>query len=149
MNDHASAPATTNPDVAPKISHKDFESIVAEIIDGKRMVPNYEEMSLEEGVAHIAAGGGLKTIPGVKNAKVSGSDSNWGHWARYFLGATQGGQFDGTGYVMFWVHSKGRIGRFAICKHKQVEGHGANHSRGWHPSRCSECGLDTSVDSGD
>lgn len=126
-----------------------FEDAFAPILSGKIELPNYHEMDLATGVAHIAAGGGLHTVPGIKNAKPPKSNSNWGHWARYFLSTTQGGQFDGTGYVMFWDASKGRIGSFALCKHEKVDAPGANHQRGWHPSRCKKCGLDMTYDSGD
>lgn len=130
-------------------SHTEFPAILEEIMKGKRELPNFERMDLSKGVATIAAGGGLITKPGVLNAKVPGSKSSWGHWARYFLSSTQGGQLDGIGYVMWWDNSEGYVGRFAICKHKKVLGAGANPSRGWHPGKCSECGLDMTVDSSD
>ena len=131
------------------MDYKTFNDEMKVIAEGKCVVPNFEEMPLEIGVAAVAAGGGLLCISGVKNAKIPGSDSSWGHWARYFLSHTQDGQFDGTGYLMWWDRSKGHVGRFAICKHNKLEGAGANHQRGWHPGRCEHCGLDMSVDSGD
>ncbi len=73
----------------------------------------------------------------------------------FFLDQGQGGQLEGSGIVAWtmWDHEKRRTGstglRFAICKHTKVDGPGANHSRGWHPGKCSKCGLDMTVDSGD
>ena len=68
---------------------------------------------------------------------------------------TQGGELTGEAVALIykptWGNTEGmpRTARFAICKHKSVEGAGANHQRGWHPAKCSKCGLDMSVDSGD
>ncbi len=126
-----------------------LESDFEPIIKGKVQIPNFEELDLERGVSNIASGGSLHTVPGIMNAKVPGMNSNWGTWARYFLNVTQGGQFDGTGYVMFYDQGKGRIGKFAICAHKFVAGAGGNPRRGWNPGHCETCGLDMSVDSGD
>jgi len=73
----------------------------------------------------------------------------------FFLDKGQGGQLEGSGIVAWtcWDHEKRDSGatglRFAICKHTKVDGPGANHSRGWHPGKCSKCGLDMTVDSGD
>ena len=75
----------------------DYEADLLPIIKGKVPLPNFEEMPLEIGIAHIAAGGGLVTVDGVNNAKFAGSNSNWGHWARYWLKTTQGGAL--TGYA--------------------------------------------------
>ena len=134
--------------LAKKTQGYTLESDFEPIIKGKVQLPNFEELELEKGVSIIAAGAGLHTVPGVNNAKIPGMNSNWGTWARYFLGVTQRGQFDGTGYVMFYDQGKGRIGKFAICAHKFVLGSGANPQRGWNPGRCGTCGLDMSVDSG-
>ena len=67
----------------------------------------------------------------------------------------QGGQLEGSGIVAWsgWDNAKRAYCatglRFAICKHTKVDDPGADHSRGWHPGRCSKCGLDMTVDSGD
>ncbi len=123
------------------------------LVTGKEVLPNFEELSLERGIANIAAGAGLIAYAGVKNAKIPRSKSSWGHWARYFFGSTQGGVLDGTGYVIWWESDhgvgKGHVGRFAICKHEKVATAGAKPMRGWHPGFCTKCGLDMTVDSGD
>lgn len=129
--------------------HKEFPAILDQIMAGKIELPNFKELPLESGVATIAAGAGLLAKPDVMNAKIPGSNSTWGHWARYFLDREQGGRLNGEGYVIWWDNSKGHVGEFAICEHSMVEGMGANHVRGWHPGHCSRCGLDMSVDSGD
>ena len=116
---------------------------------GKMIPPNFETLTLSKGVANIAAGGGLAVVPGINNLKLPFGKSSWGHWARYFLGKTQGGAFDGSGYVMWYDRGDGHIGRFALCQHKKKEGAGANPRRGWHPGYCSLCGLNMTVDSGD
>ena len=133
---------------------KDFDAILDEIMEAKREVPNYEEVSLAGGVAVIGCGAGLAEEPGVRRARLAGSKSRIGDSARYFLSTTQGGDYDGTGYVMIAAVEKGamvgHIGKFAICKH-EVVGRGTREQemRGWHPGHCKLCGLDMSVDSGD
>lgn len=140
-------------DTTATVSHRrngfDLDTDLMPIIKGKAPLPNFEELPLETGIAHIAAGGGLVTVDGVNNAKFAGSNSNYGHWARYWLKTTQGGALTGEGYVIFWDQSKGRVARFAICKHEKQIGAGARPERGWHPGHCKHCGLDMSVDSGD
>lgn len=126
----------------------DLDTDLMPIIEGKVMLPNFEEMALEDGVAVIACAGGIKTIDGVRNAKVPESKSSWGHWARYWLNLTQGGAYDGTGYVMFYDAGKGRVAKFAACKHDYVNtGSRDREHRGYHSGHCSKCGLDMSVDS--
>jgi hypothetical protein len=135
--------------MADNVKCTEFEEILEQIMSRKQALPNYEEMPLEYGVACIAAGGGLAPQPGIKSAMLPGETSYQCHWSRYFLSVTQGGALTGSGYVMFYDNGKGRIGKFAICKHVLVEGAGANHSRGWHPGYCKVCGLDMTVDSSD
>lgn len=124
---------------------KHFEKQLASMIEGRMFLPNFEE---EANLSQAVANWACLPIPETKGlAKLAGDD--YAHWARYLLGRTQGGQLDGTGWVMLYDHGKGRIGRFAICQHKKVAHAGANPMRGWHPGHCSECGLDLTVDSGD
>ena len=117
----------------------------APILKGKAVLPNFEELPLERGIANIAAGACLLAVQGVRNARLP----NGKHWARYFLNTTQGGSRDGTGYVMWYDHEVGHVGRFAICKHERRGGPGGNPRRGWHPGHCTKCGLVMTVDSGD
>ena len=144
MSDQATASAEP-----PEISHKDFKAILDEIMAGKRQLPNFEPIEPLKALNLMCLSWG--TVSGIKSALIPGQTHS--SWGRYFLGGTQGGALDGGGMVVVYHTDMGKeagiVGRFAICKHKPVEGPGANHSRGWHPARCSECGLDMSVDSGD
>lgn len=126
-----------------------FDERLKTIMDGKADVPNFEELDPVKGIASWASAGGSFAHPDVKQAKLPADGRMWGNWARYLLNRTQGGQYDGTGYVMMYEQGKGRVGRFAICKHTKVAEPGANPSRGWHPGYCGTCGLDLTVDSGD
>lgn len=67
------------------------------------------------------------------------------YWPKVFLHtAGMGGQFDGSGIIL----GDGRAFKFNMCDH-EWDCSGANHSRGWHPKRCTKCGFDASIDSGD
>lgn len=123
---------------------QDLEPIMA----GKVELPNFEELDLAKGVSTLACGSGLD-VTEVKWAKIAGDARQSAQWARYFLNTTQGGAYDGTGYVMLYGSGKGRIGTFAICKHEKLAAADARPSVGWHPGRCTKCGLDMTVDSGD
>ena len=124
--------------------HGDFSAILLEIAAGKRDLPNFKEVPLARGVAALACSGG--PISRVESARLDGKRLGY---ARYAFGSTQGGVFDGTGYVMLYAGGVGKIGTFAICEHEKVPGRGGNPDRGWHPGTCSKCGLDMTVDSGD
>lgn len=124
-----------------------FDEQVKDIIAGKMPLPNMAPIDCDVGakILHyreMHCGSAL--MPDTR-------DKHWN--ARFFLDYGQGGQFYGSGIVA-WITWKNGVYRavgmkFAICDHKPVEGASANHSRGWHPARCSKCGLDMSVDSGD
>jgi hypothetical protein len=125
-----------------------FDAQIKEIIAGKIALPNVAEFVGDIGAAilyfrNMHAGAAL--MPDGKK--------EWN--ARFFLDYGQGGAFHGSGIVAWTAWSneaqamRAVAVRFSICDHNQVEGAGANHSRGWHPSRCTKCGLDMSVDSGD
>lgn len=127
-----------------------FDDRLKAIMDGKVDVPNFEELDPVKGIASWASAGGSFAHPDVKQAKLPSDGRMRGNWARYLLNRTQGGQYDGTGYVvMYYNKGHGRIGWFAICKHTKVSDPDANHPRGWHPGHCSKCGIDLTVDSGD
>jgi hypothetical protein len=134
--------------VATKPQHTEFEALLDEIIKGRLPIPHFEPMDPSQGIASIAAGSGLQVTQVAWGATLPGAEGR-GHFARFFLNTTQGGQFDGTGLVMLMTGDGGKIGRFAICKHSKVMGADANPRRGWYPGRCEHCGLDMTVDSGD
>lgn len=123
-----------------------LERDIQPIVEGKVAIPNATPIDRDVGAAilhyrHMHCG----------TALLSAGKKEWN--ARFFLDYGQGGQLYGSGLVA-WTEWKDGAYRatamkFAICDHKQVEGGGANHSRGWHPSRCEKCGLDMSIDSGD
>lgn len=70
--------------------------------------------------------------------------------AFYWFGRTQRGEFTGAGKVLWHnLYLAGFFASFALCEHVVAPLSGANPLRGWHPSFCTKCGLDTSVDSGD
>jgi hypothetical protein len=120
---------------------------LAPIIRGEVALPNIEPVERDVGAAmlHYREMHAGTALMGVNSTK---------HWnARFFLDYGQGGQLYGSGLVA-WTDWKDGAYRaiamkFAICKHEQQSGAGANPSRGWHPSRCTKCGLDMTVDSGD
>lgn len=149
----------------PKKSGYDLKEDFEPFMSGLKPVPNfkpYEGNPLE--FLNSLTLGGQWTPPGAGYAEVYHEGQSQKGWAKYFLSTTQGGGFDGTGYVIIyasprWVaatelkeqHKEGGaiIGSFAICKHQKVDHAGANHQRGWHPGHCLHCGLDMTVDSGD
>lgn len=130
---------------------RDFPELLEYYLSGRSFLPNLEVMDVDAGLNAIAAGGGLVARPGVSNLLLLGQDRST--WGRAFLGRTQGGNLDGSGYVIIYHSSPKsdlpRVARFKICDHAFVSGPNANPSRGWHPGRCSKCGLDMTVDSGD
>lgn len=125
--------------------HYTLEKDLFPIIHGEIPLPNFrEEEDLGKAINSLAGTGGV-SYPG--NAMMPDRHKPW---ARYFLNTTQSGALDGTGTVMIYDRSgKGRVGTFAICEHTMVSLPGTNPSRGWHARKCSACGLDLSVDSGD
>lgn len=133
---------TTKTDVALCSS---FGVQLADIMAGNVPVPNVQPVEGDVGAAILhyrEMHCGTAVLDGNK------------HWnARFFLDYGQGGQSYGSGVVAWTTWKDGAYRavamKFAICDHKPVEGASANHSRGWHPARCSKCGLDMSVDSGD
>lgn len=123
-----------------------LEDDLRPIIEGKVPLPNVERIDGDIGASVLQYREmhcGKALLPDDKK--------QWN--ARFFLDYGQGGQLYGSGIAAWpaWKDGAYRaVGvKFSICKHKPVEGAGANHSRGWHPALCSICGLDLSVDSGD
>jgi len=62
-------------------------------------------------------------------------------------GGMRGG-FMGSGLILVGGGGVPKAYTFFMCEHTWDQS-GANHSRGWHPSRCTKCGFDASIDSGD
>lgn len=141
---------SAGPDTTPAADKRNgysLETDLRPILRGDVVLPNLIEMPLTEGVARIAAAAGTVARPDVERTLVHRGRS--GQWARYFLNRTQAGAWDGSGYVMWWDNGRGRCGSFAICVHESVLEPGADPRRGWRPSHCRKCGLDTTIDSGD
>jgi hypothetical protein len=134
-------------DQAIETKRKGFtlEDDLMPIIGGKVALPNAKPLDRDIGSVML-----LYTDMHCGNALLP-AGKKWN--VRYFLDYGQGCQLYGSGIVA-WTEWKDGAYRatgmkFAICEHQVVEGAGANHSRGWHPARCSKCGTDLSVDSGD
>lgn len=120
---------------------EDMEAIVS----GEAYLPNVESVDPGHLLNNIASMGHMMTPRwGYAMISVMGIDANRKQWTQFFLLPSEG-----TGYAITYGNPAAITVRFAICKHKMVEGPGANHSRGWHPGWCEKCGLDMSVDSGD
>lgn len=139
---------------APALTAADFPALFEFYLRGRAILPNLQPVDTLDGLRTIASWGGAGVWPRLANVKVPGETARWGTWARVFLGYTQGQKLDGSGYLIAYQRNvdpreAGPVYRFALCSHVAVTGAGANPSRGWHPARCSRCGLDLSVDSGD
>ena len=129
------------------IPAEDFPTRMAAIMGGKLPLPNPEEIAPPAALNLIAASATSTITEAIHRARLEGSKGSM--WARYMLSYTQGGQLSGEGIAFLWFNSGGKAFRFAICKHQIEARPGGNPSRGWHPSHCTVCGLNTSVDSGD
>jgi hypothetical protein len=73
---------------------------------------------------------------------------------RYFLIHSQGGGHTGEAYALFSQFHQGRsltrLVKVAICIHQRTSYSTPEESRrGYHKGRCTNCGLDMTVDSGD
>lgn len=69
--------------------------------------------------------------------------------AIYFLGRTQRGVLDGSGFVMLNNRDGGACYFVAVCVHEKEVSATAIPARGYIPGKCRKCGLDMTVDSGD
>lgn len=124
----------------------DFDADLMPIMQGKVVLPNFEEIEPTKALANIAAFGhgyrqyhGQVQLPKERHC-----------WAQYFLNRTQGGALDGSGMVVWYgLNGKGAAAEFAICKHEKRAAPDAKPHIGWHPGHCVKCGLDMTVDSGD
>lgn len=122
-----------------------YEEHLKPIVEGSVDVPNFEPMEPRLLLQNIASGGhSMEPVWG--SAKIGRHKQ----WAQFFLtGAGMGSPphtYGGAGYVIAYPD---KFGTFAICKHQFELGAGANPRRGWNPGRCSLCGVDMSINSGD
>ena len=135
-----------------------FETELESILksDGKIALPNVKEITdPAEGLRAIAGSRKLQDSPyhflirtfdpplnGVQTREVT-------YYPKIFTNsAGMGSRFDGSGVILVGSHPKAKVFTFAFCEHEWDES-GANHNRGWHPKRCTKCGFDASIDSGD
>ncbi len=135
----------------------DYEAVIRDYLGGQwnnnapsKPLPHFERMAHADVLNAIAAAyhgkncrEGYGRLPG-----------ETGHvpWSMFFLRTTQGGQLDGTGYLVRYGNGpEGPLtGRFAICRHEFAPtGTREQSMRGWKPGYCRHCGLDMSIDSGD
>ena len=147
--------AALDPMVQP--SWRDFPQMLDFYLSGGAPLPHLQLDETPEGHAltlnNMACCAGWATRNAVCHVQLPGETSTT--WARAFISMTQAGACDGTGALLIYGRSWGmnptlpRTATFKICDHVTAAGAGANPSRGWHPSRCTLCGLNTSVDSGD
>lgn len=136
----------------PALSAADFPALFDYYFRGRARLPNLVAVDTLDGLRTITSWGGAMARPGLVSVALPGK--LYTSWARVFLGLTQGQQLDGRGYLIANqregdCEGRGPVWRFDLCLHAVEVGAGANHSRGWHPARCTRCGLDLSVDSGD
>lgn len=136
-----------------KKHRREFDPVVEykALFDGKAYLPNFEPIPLWK-AADLAVGhyGDLRR----GYARLPGDREHAYNRALFMLEDGQFRGWNGRGYVIIskgYAADESRLvtGKFALCVHETVEDPGANHQRGWHPSHCVKCGLDTSVDSGD
>lgn len=154
----------TSPD--PKAG--EFEALLRYYMVGAVIPPNLEigtDATLHadlSGIAHAGSMvgsyasifGGRIMLPSMREGKFP---KHYGEIAFAVASRTQGGELDGSAKVLIYRPTWGkdetpRTASFRLCLHNKlarVVGAGARPERGWHPGRCSYCGLDMSVDSGD
>lgn len=117
------------------------------ILSGELSLPNAADVEPLRFLNNLAAGGHMmKPVWGWAMLP----DNSRKQWTQFFL--TQGGMggyLDGAGYAVTYGGRAPIVRHFAICKHEQQLGAGANPSRGWHPGNCKHCGMNMTVDSGD
>lgn len=141
----------------PALTWRDFEDLMLFYLAGHARLPNSKPMDTETVLERIACGGSLTAPYGVSHTRLPHhSAKGWPGWSRVFISHTQGGAFDGRGYVIAYKGARSFEGKgfnraysFALCDHDVSVGRNARPSRGWHPAHCKRCGLNLSVDSGD
>lgn len=139
----------------------EFERLAQFYMTGFEVPPNLQvgtDESLDADLNAIAHAYGAQFFSGRCKIANSGDPmaSKWGEIAMAVMGRTQGGNLTGDAVVLRYKPSWGkpdapfaRTARFRLCAHDSVRGANARPERGWHPARCSRCGLDMTVDSSD
>jgi len=133
-----------------KWQDEDFTPYIGRLGNEKLLpLPNVEDLDPLQFLNNLAAiGHMLQAKWGYARLPVEARNQ----WTQFFLSN------DGSGYAVTYggerrIEDKSYatpiVRHFAICKHKVIDGPGANHNRGWHPGHCELCGMDTSYDSGD
>lgn len=124
-----------------------LEDDLQPIIKGEVVLPNFEEMPLDNVVNNIASGGHMMLSKWGYSRQRAGDCKQW---TQFFLcPAGMGRALDGTGYALIYGSPRPIVGKFAICVHEAKAGADARPHVGWHPAHCVKCGLDMTVDSGD
>lgn len=139
---------------APKWT--EFEQLARFYMEGRDVPPNLTlgtPETLDADLNMLVGGYGATLFSG--RMMIPG-DQHHGEQAMALMDRTQGGQLTGSATVLRYLSNWGpkdavrpRTAKFKLCDHAKVTGAGANPQRGWHPGRCSKCGLDMTVDSGD
>lgn len=138
----------------------EFQSELDRILasDGKEVLPNIiQAVDERQGLNLIAKASNSVSSP--YKLRIQNFDpprrGNQTHSIAYFPKiflntAGMANQFDGSGCVLAMPSGEmlSQVFAFSFCEHDWDE-RGANHSRGWHPARCTKCGFDASIDSGD
>jgi hypothetical protein len=133
---------------APKAA--DFDALLDYYLMGREVMPNLKPVENQRSALDrmclagwIVRSGHVRTDPMVPHSR----------WARVFLSTQQFGGLSGNGLMIVYSGTMRpddpQLYEFALCEHQVKTGPNANPSRGWHPSVCTKCGLNTSVDSSD
>lgn len=147
---YAAKAADLELEMHPPLTWRDFPALLEYYLHGAALLPNMRLADQRRGLNAIACGAGLSAWPHIAHVKLPGD--NYTRWARVFLSYTQGGKVDGTGYLLAYERGPQdmpQVWWFALCAHEKAVGAGARPSYGWHPGRCTRCGLNMTVDSGD
>jgi len=124
---------------------QDFEFSIDAMANGNQYPLNAENQTWDWAASRIAHGYGSGTIRTGWLQKAPGLMSV----ATYFLGRTQRGLLDGSGFVIYQPPAEApQVMSFALCRHEPVAGANAKPGIGWRPAKCRLCDLDISVDSG-
>ena len=137
--------------------YQQFEEQLKAVLEskGKLCLPNVKEVE-DPSKALLAIACTRPYMPSPYYMRIRNFDPPEGvvthqtaYYARIFTNHEgMGGRFDGSGVILTADAGKAHAYTFQMCEHEWDES-GANHNRGWHPKRCTKCGFDASIDSGD